>query len=323
MGLTIRRAVASISLPALAAVAALLPAARRQPPSRSLRRAAPLRSRPRSTPRRPATRSASRPAPTRGPRQRQQGRHHDHRPARRGDRRLTDRFGITVGQKTRHRRAAAAGPTAATPDQVYAVHDFTLDGLTIRDAEFTGIFMMSRRRFPRHRRELRRQRRVRDLPALLTRRPDRQEPRERRRGRADLRRRRRQHPRRGQPRQRRRDRDRAREHARTRTSAATRRTGNVAGIFVIVLPSLPTDTTEHALIEKNVVNKNNLPNPFPPRLHGPDTPPGCVPELRRRPAAAALGHRHPQRRRPRRHDPRQRRPTTTTRSASARRSTRS
>jgi parallel beta-helix repeat protein len=40
-------------------------------------------------------------------------------------------------------------------------------------------------------------------------------------------------------------------------------TGNVAGIFVIVLPGLPRESTDHAVIEQNVVKNNNLPNPFP------------------------------------------------------------
>jgi parallel beta-helix repeat protein len=40
--------------------------------------------------------------------------------------------------------------------------------------------------------------------------------------------------------------------------------GNVAGILVVVLPGLPTTVTDFALIEGNVINANNLPNPFPP-----------------------------------------------------------
>jgi parallel beta-helix repeat protein len=40
-------------------------------------------------------------------------------------------------------------------------------------------------------------------------------------------------------------------------------TGNVAGILVIVLPGLPTTVTDQALIEGNVIFQNNLPNPFP------------------------------------------------------------
>lgn len=39
---------------------------------------------------------------------------------------------------------------------------------------------------------------------------------------------------------------------------------NVAGIFVIVLPGLPRTSTDNAVIENNVVKDNNLPNPFPP-----------------------------------------------------------
>lgn len=55
--------------------------------------------------------------------------------------------------------------------------------------------------------------------------------------------------------------------------------GNTVGIFVIVLPGLPTDATNRVLIEDNVVLKNNRPNPFPPVCSAPDTPPGCVPDF--------------------------------------------
>jgi parallel beta-helix repeat protein len=40
-------------------------------------------------------------------------------------------------------------------------------------------------------------------------------------------------------------------------------TGNVNGILVVVLPGLPTTSTENAVIERNVIRANNLPNPFP------------------------------------------------------------
>ena len=40
-------------------------------------------------------------------------------------------------------------------------------------------------------------------------------------------------------------------------------TDNVNGILVVVLPNLPTTSTEDALIERNVINSNNVPNPFP------------------------------------------------------------
>jgi parallel beta-helix repeat protein len=56
-------------------------------------------------------------------------------------------------------------------------------------------------------------------------------------------------------------------------------TDNTTGIFVIVLPNLPTSSTETALIEGNVVHKNNRPNPFPPVCQAPGTPPGCVGEF--------------------------------------------
>jgi parallel beta-helix repeat protein len=54
---------------------------------------------------------------------------------------------------------------------------------------------------------------------------------------------------------------------------------NTTGIFVIVLPGLPKSSTEKALIEENSVNLNNRPNPFPPVCEAPDTPPGCVEEF--------------------------------------------
>jgi parallel beta-helix repeat protein len=54
-------------------------------------------------------------------------------------------------------------------------------------------------------------------------------------------------------------------------------TGNVAGIFVIVLPGLPRTSTDHALIEENVVRDNNLANPFPPVCTAPGVPAGCGP----------------------------------------------
>jgi parallel beta-helix repeat protein len=56
-------------------------------------------------------------------------------------------------------------------------------------------------------------------------------------------------------------------------------TDNTTGVFVIVLPNLPTSSTETALIEGNVVHKNNRPNPFPPVCQAPGTPPGCVEEF--------------------------------------------
>jgi parallel beta-helix repeat protein len=56
-------------------------------------------------------------------------------------------------------------------------------------------------------------------------------------------------------------------------------TDNTDGFFVIVLPNLPKSSTETALIEGNVVHKNNRPNPFPPICQSPGTPPGCVEEF--------------------------------------------
>ena len=40
-------------------------------------------------------------------------------------------------------------------------------------------------------------------------------------------------------------------------------TGNVTGILAVILPGLPTTSLENALIERNVINANNAPNPFP------------------------------------------------------------
>jgi parallel beta-helix repeat protein len=56
-------------------------------------------------------------------------------------------------------------------------------------------------------------------------------------------------------------------------------TENTAGIFVIVLPNLPKSSTEGALIENNQVNDNNRPNPFPPLCTEPGMPPGCTEEF--------------------------------------------
>jgi parallel beta-helix repeat protein len=54
---------------------------------------------------------------------------------------------------------------------------------------------------------------------------------------------------------------------------------NTTGIFVIVLPGLPKSATEKALAEENKVVGNNRPNPFPPVCEGPESPPGCVEDL--------------------------------------------
>jgi parallel beta-helix repeat protein len=40
-------------------------------------------------------------------------------------------------------------------------------------------------------------------------------------------------------------------------------TGNTAGVLVFVLPGLPRTTTNHVLVEGNVVSHNNRPNPVP------------------------------------------------------------
>ncbi len=57
--------------------------------------------------------------------------------------------------------------------------------------------------------------------------------------------------------------------------------GNTVGVFVIVLPGLPTTSTNRALIENNVVVRNNLPNLLPaPTCDPPDYQtgaPGCIP----------------------------------------------
>jgi parallel beta-helix repeat protein len=45
--------------------------------------------------------------------------------------------------------------------------------------------------------------------------------------------------------------------------AGNKLSGNTTGILVVVLPGLPTSSTENAVIERNVIKANNLPNPFP------------------------------------------------------------
>jgi parallel beta-helix repeat protein len=56
---------------------------------------------------------------------------------------------------------------------------------------------------------------------------------------------------------------------------------NTTGIFVIVLPGLPKSSTVKALIEENTVISNNRPNPFPPLCNEgePENPPGCTEEF--------------------------------------------
>lgn len=58
-------------------------------------------------------------------------------------------------------------------------------------------------------------------------------------------------------------------------------TGNTVGVFVIVLPGLPTTSTNRATIERNIVLHNNLANPLPiPTCDPPDYQtgaPGCIP----------------------------------------------
>src|SRR6266511_2497890 len=43
-----------------------------------------------------------------------------------------------------------------------------------------------------------------------------------------------------------------------------RSSGNTAGILMFVLPGLPRTATDHVLVEGNVVTRNNRPNPVPP-----------------------------------------------------------
>jgi parallel beta-helix repeat protein len=54
------------------------------------------------------------------------------------------------------------------------------------------------------------------------------------------------------------------ENTRNTHVAGNKLSGNVTGILVVVLPDLPTTSTENAMIERNVIRANNLPNPFPP-----------------------------------------------------------
>ncbi len=184
-------------------------------------------------------------------------------------------FGITVG----HQEADGSvnpDPSCGTAAPVYQVRNFTLDGLTIRDADFTGIFMMGvdgfrvtggryvdndeYAIFPRCSRDglIDKNFGSGGEDALIYVGVD----------------------------------DNVRVEGNHVTGAVigielenTQNsfvrgnlvTGNVAGIFVIVLPGLPTDSTDHALIENNVVNKNNLPNPFPQVCDENGQPPGCGP----------------------------------------------
>ena len=46
--------------------------------------------------------------------------------------------------------------------------------------------------------------------------------------------------------------------------------GNTTGILVVVLPGLPKPFTEDVLIERNVVNKNDFPNPVPAESGEPE-----------------------------------------------------
>src|SRR6266511_3776475 len=48
------------------------------------------------------------------------------------------------------------------------------------------------------------------------------------------------------------------------TVTGNRARGNTAGILVFVLPGLPRTATDHVLVEGNVVTRNNRPNPVPP-----------------------------------------------------------
>jgi parallel beta-helix repeat protein len=57
--------------------------------------------------------------------------------------------------------------------------------------------------------------------------------------------------------------------------------GNVAGMLVVVLPGLPTTSTQNAVIEGTVIRANNLPNPFPP-------PPPFFDDLQLRPSGTGI-----------------------------------
>jgi parallel beta-helix repeat protein len=54
------------------------------------------------------------------------------------------------------------------------------------------------------------------------------------------------------------------ENTRNSLVRGNKLSGNVTGMLVVVLPGLPTTSTENAVIERNVIRANNLPNPFPP-----------------------------------------------------------
>jgi parallel beta-helix repeat protein len=63
--------------------------------------------------------------------------------------------------------------------------------------------------------------------------------------------------------------------------AGNKLSGNVTGMLVVVLPGLPTTSTQNAVIERNVIKANNLPNPFPP-------PPPFFDDLQLLPAGGGL-----------------------------------
>jgi parallel beta-helix repeat protein len=58
-------------------------------------------------------------------------------------------------------------------------------------------------------------------------------------------------------------------------------TGNVTGILAVILPGLPTTSLEAALIERNVINANNAANPFP-------LPPPLFDELQLLPSGSGI-----------------------------------
>ena len=155
-------------------------------------------------------------------------------------------YGITVGTKADVRTRDPTCPA-------FTVSNFKISGLTIRNADDTGIFLFGVDGFQVTRRQLSRQRRVRDLPALLARRADRKELRRRRQRRDDLRRRRQRRHGSNATNSRTASSGSSSRAPTTRSCARTKLTGNTAGIFVIVLPGLPKSSTENALIEENNV----------------------------------------------------------------------
>ena len=186
-----------------------------------------------------------------------------------------NRYGITVGHPDVNGELHP-DPSCATTTPSYVVRNFTINGLTIRNADDTGIFMMGVDRFRVTAGQYRNNAEYGIFPrcsrdglidhnsggggndATIYVGVD--------------------------------DNVRVEDNVLTNSTLAielentqntfVRRnltTNNTVGIFVIVLPGLPRDSTNFALIENNVVFANNRPNPFPQVCDEHGLPAGCAP----------------------------------------------